>query len=79
MIALSSDSAKTPNEGDFSLTLLGIHAYVLGHIEITEPPSVGNPDPSLDGLVHSVLHVIEILSNRVVSKGMRLENRKSML
>ena len=79
VIALSSDSAKTPNEGDFSLTLLGIHAYVLGHIEIMEPPSVGNPDPSLDSLVHSVLHVIEILSNRVVSKGMRLENRKSML
>ena len=77
MIALSSDSAKTPNEGDFSLTPLGIH--VLGHVEITEPPGAGNPDPSLDGLVHSVLHVVEILSNRVVSKEMRLEDGKSML
>ena len=77
MIALSSDSAKTPDEGDFSLTPLGIH--VLGHLKITEPPGAGNPDPSLDGLVHSVLHVIEILSNRVVSKETRLGNRKSML
>ena len=78
-MALSSDSAKTPNEGDFSLTPLGIHAHVLGHVEITEPPSAGNPDPSLDGLVHGVLHVVEILSNRVVSKETRLGNRKSML
>ena len=77
MIALSSDSAKTPNEGDFSLTPLGIH--VLGHVELTEPPGAGNPDPSLDGLVHCVLHVVEILSNRVVSREMRLENGKRMV
>ena len=77
VIALSSDSAKTPNEGDFLLTPLGIH--VLGHVEIAGPPGAGNPDPSLDSLVHSVLHVVEILSNRVVSKEMRLENGKRML
>ena len=57
--------------------LIGIH--VLGHIELMEPPGAGNPDPSLDGLVHSVLHVVEILSNGVVSKGMRLKNGKGML
>ena len=76
-MALSSDSVKTPNEGDFSLTPLGIH--VLGHLKVTEPPGAGNPDPSLDGLVHGVLHVVEILSNRVVSKEMKLENGKGML
>ena len=53
--------------------------HVLGHVEITEPPGAGNPGPSLDSLVHSVLHVVEILSNRVVSKEMRLENGKRMV
>ena len=38
-----------------------------------------DPDPGLDGLVHSVLHVVEILSNRIIPKETRLENRKDVL
>ena len=51
----------------------------ISHVEITEPPSADNPDPGINSLVHSILYVIEMLSNRVISKGARLGDRKAML
>ena len=38
-------------------------------VDVTESPSADDLDPGPHGLIHRVLHIVEILPNQIISKG----------